>query len=274
MMQQARDFLDECEALHALVRPLSDDALLQATAFKGWTINDVIGHLHTWNWAAYLSLTDELRFLEFFGEVEGNVRSGTLRVFEKAWLKGLQGHALLDVWHDFYGKMASGFGAADPSMRVKWAGPDMSVRSSITARFMETWAHAQEIFDVLGVVRHNGDRIRNIVVLGVNTYGWTFRNRGEPVPDPMPHIRLTAPSGDLWEYGTASGGESISGLAEEFCQVVTQTRNIADTRLRVIGPNATAWMAKAQCFAGPPEQPPAPGARTTASDNAVASRTP
>jgi hypothetical protein len=43
--------------------------------------------------------------------------------------------------------------------------------------------------------------------------------------------------------------------------VVTQTRNIADTGLKVTGPNATAWMEIAQCFAGRPEMPPAPGTR-------------
>ena len=53
----------------------------------------------------------------------------------------------------------------------------------------------------------------------------------------------------------------IEGSATEFCQVVTQVRNIADTRLKVAGEAATRWMAIAQCFAGPPETPPAPGSR-------------
>ena len=53
----------------------------------------------------------------------------------------------------------------------------------------------------------------------------------------------------------------VEGRAVEFCQVVTQTRNVADTTLRVVGEPARRWMAIAQCFAGPPENPPAPGAR-------------
>ena len=53
----------------------------------------------------------------------------------------------------------------------------------------------------------------------------------------------------------------IEGDAVEFCQVVTQTRNIADTGLKATGEAAAKWMAIAQCFAGPPEEPPAPGAR-------------
>jgi hypothetical protein len=53
----------------------------------------------------------------------------------------------------------------------------------------------------------------------------------------------------------------VEGSASEFCQVVTQVRNVADTRLRVSGETARRWMAIAQCFAGGPETPPAPGTR-------------
>ncbi len=137
----------------------------------------------------------------------------------------------------------------------------MSARSSITARLMETWAHSQAIYDELGIARVNGDHIRNIVVLGFNTYGWIFANRRMDVPEPRPQLVLTAPSGEVWTYGEEAGEEKIEGLAEQFCQVVTQTRNIADTELVVTGPNAKQWMDIAQCFAGPPNDPPAPGLR-------------
>jgi hypothetical protein len=46
--------------------------------------------------------------------------------------------------------------------------------------------------------------------------------------------------------------------------VVTQVRNVADTRLKAVGAAAVAWMANAQCFAGPPETPPSPGTRRIA----------
>lgn len=264
-MQQARDFRDESDQLHALIEPLSDGQMATATAFKGWTINNVIAHLHTWNHGADLSLSDPEKFREFFERLVAHRDAGGLVIdFEKAFCEGAEGRDLVRMWRDYYGPMSERFAQADPSARVPWAGPSMSVRSSVSARLMETWAHGQEVFDVLGVVRRNADRIRNIVILGVNTYGWTFHVRGETPPEPMPHLRLTAPSGEIWEYGDPSSAELIEGLAEEFCQVVTQVRNIADTSLKVTGPNATEWMAKAQCFAGAPNDPPAPGARRTA----------
>ena len=98
----------------------------------------------------------------------------------------------------------------------------------------------------------------------MSTYGWTFVNRGEAVPEPAPFVRLTAPSGAVWDWGKPSDSERVEGSAVEFAQVTAQTRNIADTALGVTGPNATRWMSIAQCFAGAPNDPPAPGTRVKA----------
>jgi len=264
MLQQAIDFRDESEALFELLAPLGDADFDTPTQFKGWTLNDVLGHLHMWNWAADKALTDSDGFMAFVGEALPDIQAGSLRSFESKWREGLNGTGLRDAWRAFYIPMSERFAAADPKRRVKWAGPDMSVLSSITARLMETWAHGQEVYDTLGVVRKNQDRIKNIAVLGVNTFGWTHKNRGWDVPDPAPYVILTAPSGDLWEWNDPSSPDRVEGSAEQFCQVVTQTRNLEDTKLKVTGDVARRWMSVAQCFAGPPEDPPAPGARHTA----------
>ena len=163
--------------------------------------------------------------------------------------------------HGGAGTAGGGEAEADPKARVKWAGPEMSVRSSISARLMETWAHGQAVYDLLGQACVPTDRLKNIVVMGVNTFGWTFRNRGLEVPAEVPYLRLTAPSGEIWEWNGPGGDNVIEGQAVEFCQIVTQVRNIADTSLDVKGAVAERWMSMAQCFAGPPEDPPPPGTR-------------
>jgi len=264
MIQQAIDFREESEALYRLLSPLKSEELERKTQFKGWTILDVIGHLHLWNWAADLSLMDPDAFRAFFQKFAEEAVTLGMRKAELNWLEGLKISDLLHTWRQYYLEMSERFAGANPKARVPWAGPDMSVRSSITARLMETWAHGQEVYDLMGVVRSNTDRIKNIVVLGVNTFNWTFTVHAVEIPGPMPYLRLKAPSGDIWEWGDSSTDNRIEGLAEEFCQVVTQVRNIGDTRLGVTGETARQWMAIAQCFAGPPEQPPAVGTRYTA----------
>jgi uncharacterized protein (TIGR03084 family) len=81
------------------------------------------------------------------------------------------------------------------------------------------------------------------------------------VPKSKPYVRLVAPSGAIWEWNEPSESESIRGDAVDFCHVVTQGRNIADTALEVVGETATRWMSIAQCFAGGPADPPKPGER-------------
>ena len=255
-MEQAADFLDETKALGALLAPLPDTAFDEATQFKGWTVNDVIRHLHFWNRAAGLQLTDEPELVRILGAIgAGGMRAVEREVVPQA------GQALREAWLETAGQIAALYETADPKARLKWAGPDMSARSSITARLMETWAHGQEVYDHLGVERIDQDRIRNIAHLGVSTFGWTYQVRRMEVPPALPYVRLTAPSGAIWTWGEEGAANSVTGSATEFCQVVTQVRNIADTRLVVRGPVATQWMAMAQCFAGAAEPPPRPGTR-------------
>jgi uncharacterized protein (TIGR03084 family) len=258
-MQQAQDFEDESAALAELVAPLSEADFDRETLFKRWTINNILRHLHVWNIAAARSIEGSEAFSKFLKELMGGERGRRFTEYEAEYLNGLSGQALLTAYRAQYSALARHFAVTDPKVRLKWVGPDMSAQSSVTARLMETWAHAQAVYDLLGVERIESDRIVNIVRLGVNTYGWTFKNRKEEPPGPMPRLRLTAPSGAIWEYG--EGEDLIEGSAAEFCQVVTQCRNIADTSLCLTGPVATRWMSTAQCFAGPPNDPPDPGMR-------------
>jgi uncharacterized protein (TIGR03084 family) len=76
-----------------------------------------------------------------------------------------------------------------------------------------------------------------------------------------PHVRLDAPSGAIWQWNPPDQNDRIEGSAVDFCQVVTQGRNILDTRLEVAGEAAQQWMEIAQCFAGAPVDPPRKGER-------------
>ncbi len=259
-MIQAEDFLAECEALHAVLAPLAREDYEMVTAFKGWRINDVLVHLHFWNMAADTSATDPGAFAALRDRVVAALSGGRgLRDLENAAIRE-RGPDLLAAWIGLSRDMADRWDRMDPKRRLPWVGPEMSARSAITARQMETWAHGFEVFDRLGLERQESDRIRNIVVLGVNTFGWSHRVHGLEVPPAMPQLLLTAPSGETWTFGDPDAGE-ITGPAVDFAAVVTQTRALADTALRLRGAVARTWMAHAQCFAGPPQTPPAPGTR-------------
>lgn len=252
MLQQAQDLREEGRALHAFLQTLDEREWPRATPFKGWTVHEVIAHLHLFDRAAMLALEEPADYLQ---EAEALIPA----VQERTRTQSPGG--MLRLWYDCFMEMCEGLGQAEPTRRLKWFGPDMGVRMFTTARQMETWAHGQDIYDLLRVQRTHTDRIKNIAVLGVKTFGWTFANRGIEVPPDVPFVRLTAPSGAIWEWNEPNEANRVTGPAVDFCRVVTQGRNVADTQLDIVGETATRWMAIAQCFAGPPADPPKPGER-------------
>ncbi len=258
-LTQAADFLAESEALHSALAPLGEADFKQLTQFKGWDINDVLVHLHFWNRAADLSARAPDAFGALLERLKAPLASGGLRAFENHEIAA-RGRSLRALWIENAREMAARWAGFEPKTRLPWAGPSMSARSSITARQMETWAHGLAVFDALGLVREEGDRLRNIVVLGCNTFTWSHQVHLRPPPAQMPALHLVAPSGKIWEFGDKSAG-CICGPAVDFAAVITQTRALADTALIVEGEVAQGWMQCAQCFAGPPQTPPAPGTR-------------
>lgn len=252
MNQQVNDLREEGTELFSFLDRLKDDQWSLETPFKGRTVNWVVQHLHDADRWAVHSVTDPDGFREWRDGLDAGIPLNP---------EPLEGRPLLERWRSYFDQLCNALDAADPALRAPWFGPDMGIAMMATARQMETWAHGQDIYDLLQVQRRNSDRIRNVCHIGVRTFGWTFVNRGLETPSPIPYVRLESPSGAVWEWNDPSDTNCVSGSAVEFAHVVTQGRNIAETDLNVVGDAATSWMAIAQCFAGPPEDPPPPGHR-------------
>lgn len=261
-MEEIRYLREEGAALHALLLELAPQDWQHETPFKQWTPWDVVAHLHLSDLWARASLMSRAAFGAEIAPLLDAIKSRkSLREFTRDHFAALSGAQLLAAWNDTLVALCSDLQSVDPKARLAWFGPDMGVRSFATARYMETWAHGQDLYDLLGRKRAYTDAIHAIATLGVKTYDFCFRNRGQKPPQPAPYVRLAAPSGVVWEWNEPSAEHRIEGAASEFCHVVTQNRNFEDTGLRVMGASAQQWMAIAQCFAGPPENPPAPGTR-------------
>ena len=263
MSSLSADLRAEGAALHAFIAGLTASDWTRPGPFKQWTVSEVLQHLMVGDWFNFLAISAPERFDSIMAarrvaREAGAPRTSGVETLDQA--PG-EGHTLLDSWMRGLLRLCDLFASCEPRQRMRWVGPDMSVRSAATARLMETWAHGQDVYDLMRVRRPAFDRIRHIAVLGVNTYGWTFANRGLEPPGPPPRVELTAPSGALWSWNDVQADNRISGAAVDFCHVVTQGRNIAEVSLDVVGAPAKAWMSIAQCFAGTPEDPPVPGER-------------
>jgi uncharacterized protein (TIGR03084 family) len=135
---------------------------------------------------------------------------------------------------------------------MPWFGPPMSATSMSTARFMETWAHSLDVHQALGAEPEITDRIRHVAHLGVRTRNFAYSVHGLEAPAEEFRVSLTAPSGDLWVFGPEDASQTVTGAAYDFCLLVTQRVNRADTSLVGVGRDANTWLGIAQCFAGPP----------------------
>ena len=262
MLKQAEDFYEESNDIHYILKNISEDKLNTRTQFKSWSFTDIIRHLHVWNIAAYKSLQGEKEWVKFNSELQLFFKNGQkLSDFERNFTDNINGKELIDKWQNTFKEVSKMFRKEDSKKRVKWVGPDMSVISSISARHMETWAHSQAIYDSLGKIRENKDRILNIVIIGNNTFNWSYKVNKKKTPSVIPFLKLESPSGKQWRFNNPASSDVIEGKAEEFCQVVTQVRNIEDVSLKTKGNIAKEWMSIAQCFAGNASQPPKPGTR-------------
>jgi uncharacterized protein (TIGR03084 family) len=262
MKQICDDFRAEVDYLHSVFQKLPQKIWAQETGFMKWTPWDVVAHLHLFDLVGLKSAEGREAFGQERNRLAVSFQQGkNHQMVARENLAGLSSFELLDAWHATAVELAERFTGLDPSSRLPWFGPDMGARMFLTARFMETWSHAQAIFDLAELARTHTDRIRHVVTIGIKTFGWTFVNRDLEPPGPVPRIELTAPSGDLWTWNEENSEDYVRGDAAAFCFVVTQVRNVADTQLDVAGPVAKKWMAVAQCFAGAPIDPPIPGAR-------------
>jgi len=262
MLQESQDFRAEALELHDFLKSLAPDDWEKPTGFKQWTPWDIIAHLHFFDLVSLGSVEGEAAFAKTQEAYVEQVAKGMSNTeIARDHFGAISPGELSARWQHTCHELTEQLGASDPKRRLPWFGPDMGVRMFTTARYMETWSHGQAIYDLVGAPRPQSDRIHNVAVIGVKTFGWTYVNRKLPVPPQPPHVHLSAPSGAVWEWNEADPENCVRGSALDFCHTVTQVRNVADTSLQAVGDTARHWMSIAQCFAGPPEEPPTPGTR-------------
>lgn len=246
MLPPVDDVIADLAAEHDALDTILDgvDDWEQPTPAAGWTIADCVAHLWHFDWRATVAVTQpDLFTSELAEEME--------LVPESHREAHAMGSALRTAWSERARAMIESFRSADPSARVPWYGPPMSLKSFVTARLMETWAHGQDVVDALGIDRSGTDRLRHVAFIGVRARPFSYVNRGLDVPDGDVRVELAAPNGESWTFGE-SGTDTVRGSALDFCLAVTQRRHRDDTDLVIEGPLAEDWMKIAQAFAGPP----------------------
>lgn len=248
--QLLSDLRAETAVVEAMLVDLDPADWERPTVAAGWAIRDHVSHLAYFDDAATLAARDPDAFRESARELLALGDDFPDQVADR--YRAMPPEELHDWFTSAREAFLREFAAIDPSVKLPWYGPDMSAASSITARLMETWAHGRDIADTLGREPEPTERLRHIAHIGARTLGHSFALRGRPLPAEPVYVALSGPAGDAWTWGPPDATNSIHGPALDFCLVVTQRRNVADTQLQITGPIAAEWMAIAQAYAGAP----------------------
>ena len=248
MTALAADVAAETAITRALLTTLDEAGWHTATPAEGWNIADQVTHLAYFDQAAVRSALHPDDFRAETAAAAAGIDPDAIA----ARYRDRTGTQVLSWFDQARADLLATFTGLDPAVRLPWYGPAMSAASSLTARFMETWAHTQDIADALGVTREPTDRLRHVAHIGVGARAFSYAVHDQPPPKTPVHVSLIAPSGARWTWGPAEAADRITGPALDFCLLVTQRRHRDDLALTVEGPAAEQWMAIAQAFAGPP----------------------
>lgn len=251
------------ELLDEAVAELPAQEWLRPTPAEGWSIADQIGHLLWTDEVTLTAITDPEGFRALVAEASRAAESGQADLVDRgAHERGsAPADELLAAWRSGRRELQLALAAADPAGQIPWFGPPMRPVTIATARTMETWAHALDVFDALGRTLPATSALWAVARLGVRTREFAFKIRGLPVPAAEPRVELEMPGGARFEAGPEGAADRVTGSGWAFAAVVTQRRNIADVELVAQGEGAAEWMRVAQAFAGAPTSGPAPGAR-------------
>ncbi|MQY13001.1 hypothetical protein SRB5_31410 [Streptomyces sp. RB5] len=254
-MAEPNALLDDLRAegaeLETLVRPLTAAQWATPTPAAGWTVAHQIAHLAWTDAQSLLAATDPEGFAKV---VEEAVTRFDTFVDEGAEAGAQDDPAiLLDRWAKGRVALADALAAKPKGERIPWFGPPMSAASMATARLMETWAHALDVADALGVRREPTARLRHVAWIGVRARDNAYATHGLTPPAEQFRVELTAPDGDeVWAYGPEGAPQRVTGSALDFCLLAVRRVHRDDTGLTAEGADADRWLDIVQAFVGPP----------------------
>lgn len=250
------DLIAEGEVLDKLMVGLTPRQWTLPTPAPGWTIAHQIAHLTSTARLARAAATDPTAFAALTAGAADDFDAAIERAL-RPYLAGLP-TALLTRWRVERAQATRALAAVPHDQMVPWVGRKLPAWRLASAGVMELFAHGQDIADTVGAQIGRTDRIRHLVGFAVFNWEFGYLARGLTPPATGFRFELTAPSGDIWEYGPVDATQRISGPAVDFCLLTTRRRHRGDLELTASGPDADRWLDIAQAYRGSP----GPGRRT------------
>jgi uncharacterized protein (TIGR03084 family) len=236
---------------NSLLAGLATGDWARPTRCEGWTVADVVLHL---------AQSDEMAVASVRGAFPTRHQSsvtgwgGGSSVDESVALmvereRGATASDLLARWSTAADHLTGLLKDMDLSTRVRWVAGYFSARTLATTRLSETWIHTGDVAAAVGVVPPATERLKLIARLAWRTLPYAFDHDGTTPSGPVA-FRLTAPSGEQWEFmPEAAAVTTISGPAAELCEVAARRMDPSATSLTGEGPDVARVLALVRTYA-------------------------
>jgi uncharacterized protein (TIGR03084 family) len=245
------DLAAEQQELSELLANRTESEWALATRCEGWTVADVVLHLAQTNEAAIASVTGR-GLTAAMASFSGPTPSGTVDDRVEAMVTAERGASPADIrrrWQSSVDALEAAVAEADPRARVRWVAGELTVRTLATTRLAETWIHAGDVADAVGVPRRPTDRLWHVARLAWRTLPYAFARAGRELTGPVA-MDLDAPSGQAWRLEPdTQAATTIRGQGEELCLVAARRVDPEATGLVGEGPDAGAVLELVRTYA-------------------------
>lgn len=245
------------EEVDSLVAGLETAQWELPTPATGWTIANQIAHLAFIFKLAGTAASDETAFKAMIVGAEDDFNGAVNAALDD--YRDDSPEVLLSRWRAERDACVKALRAVPDGQIVPWLVNPLPAAVLACAGIMELFGHGQDIADALEVYREPTDRLGQLVLFAVLTRDFGYLSRGLTPPAEQFRFEIAAPSGELWAYGPEDAANRITGLAEDFCLLVTRRRHRDDLAVTASGDLAEKWLDIAQAYRGPAGDGRAPG---------------
>ncbi len=251
------DLIAEGEAVDQLVADLDPAQWALPTPAPDWTIAHQVAHLASVARLAGAAAADPEAFKAQAAGAAGDFDAAVYALLSP-YLSSSPPE-LLARWRGDRAAAALALAALPPTQMVPWLARPLPAGVLASAGIMELFAHGQDIADTVGARREHTDRIGHLVTFAVRTWDFGYLARGLTAPQEEFRFEITAPSGQLWEFGPEDAAQRVTGPAVDFCLLATRRRHRDDLAIVAAGDEADHWLDIAQSYRGSPGAGRAPG---------------
>ncbi len=260
MREILSDLVAEEQHLDQFLQSLSDRQWKKNTPAIGWTIQDQVSHL------AYV----EGVAAEVLEQGKKRIDAEDIEDIDEWTSIGVaigrpQRHQeVIEWWRHGRADVVDALSRMTAGDRVPWLYGDMGAKSFATTRLMETWAHGLDIkVAILGRILPipeedleeeeedplaDTSRLRHIAWLGQKSLPFSFRQLDEQYPDQGVRVEVMGPKYQAWRFGPEDSDQVIRGMAGDWCRVVVQRQDPADTGLKAVGEHAERALEIARAY--------------------------